>query len=235
MRLFKVILFLSSIGLFSQCFYKIKGEGPSTSEGSVSNGKLINGRKFPLFGDNFKYFSKMSYHILNRAWVHQKVMEISLDAYKECKQSCPNTKFLLMECSMKKGGDMWPHRTHQNGTSIDFGTPLLKKGKPFNFHNQYGLMHYAMKFNKDGISTYNKNISIDYETMGKHILALDKAARKKGMYVKKVIFKINLKDNFYISESGKKVKRKGIYFAQKLSKLIDNQHDDHYHVDFAFL
>jgi penicillin-insensitive murein endopeptidase len=94
-------------------------------------------------------------------------------------------------------------------------------------------MHYAMKF--DGNGNLNKKVRIDFETMAKHILALDKAARKNGMYVKKVILKLDLKDDFYATPSGKMVKAKDIYFAQNLPRIIDNVHDDHYHVDFEFL
>ena len=92
-----------------------------------------------------------------------------------------------------------------------------------------------MSFNSSGISNVNSNVSIDFEIMGEHILQLEKAARKRGMYIKKVIFKIDLKDEFFTSKNGKRVKQKGIYFAQALPKTIDNLHDEHYHVDFGFL
>jgi len=222
--------------LFSpSCSRKIKGNGKSESIGSVSNGSLKNGRKFPFRGKNYCFFSPFSYSLLNRAWVHEKVLSSVIDAYKTCETTCPKRKFLMMECSRKHGGTMWPHKTHQNGTSIDFATPLLRKGKPFNFHHRYGLLHYAMKFDEDGNSARNKNVKIDFETMGKHLLALDQSARKHGMYIKKVIFKIDLKDDFFRSKAGKKIKRKGIYFAKSLPKVIDEQHDDHYHVDFGLL
>ena len=71
--------------------------------------------------------------------------------------------------------------------------------------------------------------------MAKHILELEKAARKRDMFIKKVLLKINLKDEFYKTKSGKIVKEKGIYFAKYLPKVIDNMHDDHYHIDFSFL
>ena len=81
----------------------------------------------------------------------------------------------------------------------------------------------------------NKKVSVDFETMGKHIIALDNAARKNGLAISKVILKINLKDDFYCTKSGKEVKRRGIYFARNLSKAIDMVHDDHYHVDFKIV
>lgn len=229
------ILYFISVFTFSNCSTVTKGTGISQSTGSVKSGKLVNGRRFPYKGANFRYFSPTGYALFNRAWVHSKVLDITLEAYSECAESCPGRKFLLMECSEKNGGRMWPHRTHQNGTSIDFGTPLLKNGKLYHFDHSYGIFHYAMKFNEHGKLSANSRVEIDFETMAKHILALDKAARKRGMYVKKVIFKINLKDDFYKSPSGKKVKEKGIYFARSLPPKIDNVHDDHYHVDFGWL
>lgn len=70
--------------------------------------------------------------------------------------------------------------------------------------------------------------------MARHILALDDAARKRNMYLKKVIFKIDLKDDFNATVSGQEVKRRGIYFARTLPARIDKLHDDHYHIDFAW-
>jgi penicillin-insensitive murein endopeptidase len=229
------ILAFCLILLLSHCSTTPKGSGISKSTGSVRKGGLVNGRRFPYKGPNYKYFSPTSYVLFNRAWVHSKVLDISLEAYKNCAKFDAERKYLLMECSEKNGGKMWPHRTHQNGTSIDFGTPLLKNGKPYHFDHHYGIFHYAMKFDSEGKSPLNSKVKIDFETMAKHILELDKAARKRGMYVKKVIFKINLKDDFYRTPSGKKVKAQGIYFARSLPAQIDNLHDDHYHVDFAWL
>jgi len=142
--------------LFATCATQPKGSGSSVSLGSVSKGKLKNGRKFAYKGVNYKYFSPLSYLILNRAWVHSKVLEITSEVYNQLKEYYPEIKFLLMECSKKKGGRIGPHQTHQNGTSIDFGTPLLKKGKPYHFHHCYGVFHYAMRFNSEGELKINK-------------------------------------------------------------------------------
>lgn len=232
MRAFFGIFLLT---LLFSCSPLPKGSGKSTAKGSVGKGELINGRRFPYKGNNYRYFSPVSFAFFNRAWVHEKVLKITLEAYAALEKTHPDRQFLLMECSKKHGGRMRPHRTHQNGTSIDFGTPLMKKGKPHHNDRHRGLMHYAMRFDEHGVLKRNKNIRIDFETMGEHLLALEKAARKEGMYIKKVIFKIDLKDDFFKSKAGRKVKKKGIYFAKKLPKNVDNVHDDHYHVDFAFL
>ena len=162
-----------------------KGSGISISKGTVKNGELINGRRFPKKGNNYKYFSKITYFLKNRAWVNTNVLDIAIEAYKECEVTMPKRKFLLMECSHKNGGDMWPHRTHQNGTSIDFASPLKKNKRPYHGDQWKGVFHYAMQFDAFGRCKRNKNISIDFEAMGKHILALEKAAKKRDMCIKK--------------------------------------------------
>ena len=220
---------------FSLCGCQSLPEGPSQAKGTVSDGELINGRKLAWSGVNHRYFSWFSYGVLNRAWVHDQVEEIVVEAYQFMAQKYPEKKFLLMECSRKHGGKMLPHRTHQNGTSIDFATPLIRKGLASHRHHWLGLLHYALQFDSTGKLKGRKKVQIDYEAMGQHILALERAARKRGMFIKKVIFKIDLKDDFFKSKAGKQVRKKKIYFAQKLSKTIDNLHDDHYHVDFGFL
>jgi penicillin-insensitive murein endopeptidase len=50
--------------------------------------------------------------------------------------------------------------------------------------------------------------------------------------IKKVIFKISLKDDLFGTVYGKKLKATNIYFAQRLTPLLNKLHYDHYHVDF---
>ena len=78
-----------------------KFEEESKLIGKVNNGKLVNGRKFPYNGENYQYFSPFSYYILNRAWTHSKIVDITLETYKECENKIPHHQFLLMECSKK--------------------------------------------------------------------------------------------------------------------------------------
>jgi penicillin-insensitive murein endopeptidase len=136
-----------------------------------------------------------------------------------------------MECANKHGGKMWPHRTHQIGLSADFMLPKTRNGRTHRLLDHLGVWHYLLAANSRG--TYSSRVSIDFETMARHLLALDDAARANGLRVKKVILKIDLKDDFFASPSGKKVKQRGIYFAKSLPRLVDELHDDHYHVDFA--
>ena len=205
---------------------------PSVSSGTVSNGSLKNGKIFPFRGPNFVYFDSTSY--LNKhAFTHEKVHRAVLATYSRFESILPHFEFGLMECSNEHGGKIWPHRTHQNGLSVDFMSPLLKNGVSTADFNTIGLPHYLMDFNENGVYTEDSSYSIDFNLMARHILVLNEEAKKQGLKIEKVILKIGLKDHLFATEYGKKLKASGIYFATNLSELIDSLHDDHYHVDFS--
>ncbi len=208
-----------------------RNEGRSLARGSVGNGTLENGWLLPYYGKNYRYFSPLSYYILNRGYVHHRVHKVLLEAYATCETTCPEVRFRLMECANKHGGAMWPHRTHQVGLSADFMVPKLRNGRPHRQLDQLGIWHYALSFNEHG--QLSDRVKIDFETMAKHLLALDDAARANGLSVRKVILKLDLKDDFFATQSGQEVKRRGIYFARSLPPLVNELHDDHYHVDFG--
>ncbi len=209
--------------------------GKSKASGSVGKGKLTNAYLVPWSGQNFRYFSPISYFLLDNGYTHSKVHNTILEAYKICESTCPNTQFRIMECSDKSGSKLLFHKTHQNGLSVDFMSSKIKNGKQSRLFDRLGLWHYLLEFSNSGKLNFSNKTSIDFETMARHILALDKAARNNGLRIKKVIFKIELKDDFFKTPSGKKVKQKGIYFAQALPKWTNRVHDDHYHVDFEIL
>jgi penicillin-insensitive murein DD-endopeptidase len=206
----------------------------SISEGSVSNGSLTNGRILPFSGKNFQYFDTTSY-LYKRAFVHEKVLQSILDSYQHLEINCPDCHFGIMECSNEHGGEIKPHRTHQNGLSVDFMSPLLKNDIPTNDLDNLGASHYLMNFDNSGNYTADPSYRIDFDRMALHLLELNKAASANGLKIEKVILKLELKDELFATPNGKKLKETGIYFATNLTPLINNLHDDHYHVDFKVL
>jgi len=217
-------------------FYEehIGNNEPSESKGSVSNGSLVNGKIIPFASSNFQYFDTLSY-IGGRAFTNDKVKQTLLDTYAELAIELPNRKFFIMECSNKNGGQIFPHRTHQNGLSIDFMMPLIKNGKPNYELDLLGKDHYWLDFDNEGKYSKDKAIKIDFELVARHILLLEKHARKNGLKISKVIIKTELKDELFASDYGKKLKESGVYVVKKLSQLINLLHDDHYHIDFQTL
>lgn len=205
----------------------------SESIGTVSNGQLKNATLIPFKGSNYEYFDRTSY-LGGRAFTHSTVASITLDAYQSLEKQGVTRQFKVMEFSRKEGGKIFPHRTHQNGVSVDFMMPLQKDGKPYYELDQKGASHYLMEFDENGRYSEDQSISIDFEMAAQHILELDKQARKQGMKIHKVIFNTHLKDELFAGKYGRKLKSSGIYVTRNLSKLINDLHDDHYHVDFSF-
>ena len=66
------------------------------------------------------------------------------------------------------------------------------------------VFHYEMQSDAFGRCKRNKNISIYFEAISKHILVLEEAAKKRNMFIEKVLLKINLKDDFLRTKSGEK-------------------------------
>ncbi len=138
-----------------------------------------------------------------------------------------------METANQKGGNLYPHRTHQNGLSIDFMMPLIKDNKPYYKLDSLGTRHYLLAFNDKGEYSTDTSIKVDFNLIAQHILILNEKAKKEDLKVKKVIIKIEFKDELFATEYGKKLKKSGIYVVRGLPKMINALHDEHYHIDFG--
>lgn len=205
----------------------------SISVGTVGNGSLKHGKLMPYKGKNFIYFDRESY-LEGRAFMHGLALKSVLSTYDSLHQILPRRYFNVMECSNKKGGEMFPHRTHQNGMSIDLMMPLIKDGKPYYGLDTIGIKHYALNFDDGGKYTRDPSIEIDFNLVALQILLLDHFARRNGLNIFKVIIKIELKDELFATEYGQLLKDSDIYIVQGLSPLINSLHDDHFHIDFGF-
>jgi penicillin-insensitive murein endopeptidase len=112
-------------------------------------------------------------------------------------------------------------------------TPLLKDGKPYTGFDYTGAMHYLMDFDANGRYNEDPTVTIDFDAMAIHLLAVIEEAPKQGLQVEKIIWKMQLRDELFATENGKKLRAKGVYITTHLSPLINALHDDHYHVDFS--
>ena len=204
----------------------------STAIGTVGNGRLINGVILPFRGKNFRYFSSLSYQA-GRAYVHSSVRRVILESYQMLEKSQPKRIFYLMEGANQEGGPLPPHRTHQNGLSVDFMALKLKNGKPYTGLDNLGPAHYALEFDQHGQWLKKNEVKIDFEAMAQHIQSLEQACKKHQMRISKIILKINLKDDLFATSTGKKLQH--LPFISWLPYVIDKQHDDHYHIDFEVL
>ncbi len=199
----------------------------STCYGTTSNGSLDHGVQLPSSGKNFVGYSYLA-RLLGRTYVHSSVKEIVVSAYRDLELEQPAKVYKYAETGFKEGGKFRPHKTHRNGLSVDFMTPVLnKKGKsvhlPTHLFNKVG---YTIEFDK------NDNfdgLRIDYDAIAAHIVALHKQAKKQGYDLWRVIFDPQLQPNLYKTAYAVYLKD-NIQFSKKSSWV---RHDEHYHVDFS--
>lgn len=204
----------------------------SIARGTVGKGGMKNGKLVPCVGPNFAYFDATSY-LAGRGFLHNKVLAIVLSAYETMYSSYPGRKFYIMECAYQNGGKLPPHRTHQNGLSVDFMMPKLKNNLPFYGLDTIGRAHYLLNFTTDGLYKKDTTIRIDFDLMAEHILTLQKASIQEACKIEKIIVHTGYLNQLFLGKHGKALKHTGIYFAQHLDDLLNNLHDEHYHVDFS--
>jgi len=200
--------------------------GDSTCFGTTGNGRLENGVRLPASGKNFSSYSLLGI-TLGRTYVHSKVAATVADAFEALEQTRPDTVFVYGETGFRSGGSFRPHKTHQNGLSVDFMIPVRnKKDKsiplPTHAFNKWG---YDLEFDATGRLD---NMTIDFEAMADHLAALHKAAKGNGIGIWRVIFDPQLQPFLWNTKNGAYLKA-NLQFSTKRSWV---RHDDHYHVDF---
>ncbi len=203
----------------------------SISKGTVDNGTLINGKLFPFYGKNFRYFDQESY-LANRAFTSDLVKTIILETYDTLYNRHPSKKFYLMELSNKNGGEIKPHITHQNGMSADFMMPKIRNNKSYSGLDSLGKNHYFLTFDSDGKNVKDTSIHIDFELLAEHIYLLNEVAIRHHSKIEKLIIKITFKDELLQTKYGQLLEKKNVYIVRKLSPLVNALHDEHFHVDF---
>ena len=199
----------------------------STCFGTVGKGRLADGVALPSGGSNFSSYST-SAELLGRTYVHSKVSDVVVAAYKALEIAAPGKTFIYGESGWKSGGRIRPHRTHQNGLSVDFMVPVLDKAGrsvPLSTSplNKFG---YGIEFDASG--RYD-DLTIDFAAVAEHLYQLDVAARKQGIGIALVIFERGYLPRLYATA-------RGPYLKQNLKFMKGKpwvRHDEHYHVDFA--
>jgi penicillin-insensitive murein endopeptidase len=199
---------------------------PSTCYGTTSNGSLVRGVSLPLNGDNFRSYSSIG-SILGRTYVHSEVKKVVMNTFETLSGTDPYKVFQYGETGLKEGGIFKPHKTHQNGLSVDFMVPVVNdQGEstylPTRPFNKFG---YGIEFDEAGAY---KSLDIDFEAIASHLIALDNEAEKAGIAIWRVIFDPQLQRHLFQTSNGAYL-QKNIMFSKKPSWV---RHDEHYHVDF---
>lgn len=200
---------------------------PSTCYGTVANGRLEEAVKLSEKGPNFRAYSVLAV-TLGRTHVHSTVRDIVQAAYAELTTTAPNTIFVYGETGWPSGGRIRPHRTHQNGLSVDFMVPVLdENGRsvplPGRLANRYG---YDIDFDRRG---RYQQLRIDFDAIAEHLYRLDLAAKARGSGIALVIFDTQYLPKLFATAHGP-------YLKEHLPFMKGQpwvRHDEHYHIDFA--
>ena len=194
--------------------------------GTTDNGRIENAWKLPRSGSNFIAYSDIGV-AAGRTYLHSSIYRIILGSYNDLEAQLPNKKFMYGEIGWKSGGTFRPHKTHQNGLSVDFFVPVIDKNGnslplPTSPLNKFG---YSIEFTADGKF---KDLEIDFDAMAAHLLALKKAADQHGVKIWRVIFDNDLQKLLFKTSRGKELQTQ-LKFSKKKPWV---RHDEHYHVDF---
>lgn len=195
--------------------------------GSVANGRLERGVKLPASGPNFEAYSSVGW-AAGRTYVHSKVADVLLASYAALAQGRPNVRFVYGETGWASGGSFKPHRTHQNGLSVDFFVPVNDRaGKPallpIALTNRLG---YDIDLDAQGRF---EDYAIDFEAIAEHLYQLDVAARARGARIAMVILDPQYLPKVFATARGPYIREK-IPFMKGKPWV---RHDEHYHVDFS--
>jgi penicillin-insensitive murein endopeptidase len=178
-----------------------------------------------MSGINFAAYSYAMWAI-GRTAMHQAVRDTIVDAYAELAETTPDAWFVYGESGWPWGGSFAPHKTHKNGTSVDFFVPVRDMSGnatsvpvwPWNW------MGYEVRFDQNG---RRPGMSIDFEAMARHLDALLRVGAARGVGIKRVILEADLHRKMSETPTGKAVAGR-IAFTHRAWV----PHDNHYHIDF---
>lgn len=204
----------------------LQSDAPSRSVGRKADGRLEHGKRLPSAGANFVAYSRLG-ALLGRGSVHSTVRAVVLDAYRELERTAPGVTFVYGETGWPRGGRIRPHRTHQNGLSVDFMVPVRgADGRPARLPTSpWTKFGYAIEFDSAGRAG---GLEIDFEAIAAHLAALERSARRHGVGIELVILAPELTVALQRTPgSGALVRRLPFMRGRPWVR-----HDEHYHVDF---
>lgn len=198
----------------------------SVCYGTTSEGRLESGVELPRSGPNFVTYSNVA-RLAGRTYVHSEVHEILIAAYAALEKELPNKIYKYAETGFKDGGQFRPHKTHRNGLSVDFMTPMMNKNGDSVPLPTYPWNKFGYNIELDAQGNY-EDLSIDYDALAAHLVALHRAAKSRGHNIWRVIFDPKLQPGLFDTEYGDYIKS-NIQLSKQRSWV---RHDEHYHVDF---
>lgn len=199
---------------------------PSQCYGTTSHGKIDNAVQLPTLGSNFIIYNQLG-GFLGRNYVHSLVSNIVLAAYANLSNNNPKVKYKYAETGWRNGGQFKPHKTHQNGLSVDFMVPVINEEDKSVYFDTSMKTKFGYDVEFDNMGKFQK-YQIDFESLAAHLVALDRIAKKNGIELKRVIFAPELRTQLFKTSQGNYLQN-NITFMKSKAWV---RHDEHYHIDF---
>lgn len=212
--------------LLSLISHTASSENESQCFGNPNAGSLKDGWQLPSSGTNFHAYSSVGVWA-GRNYVHSRVYRTVLNAYEILQKTNPKVMYIYGETGHQEGGEFKPHKSHRNGLSVDFFVPVVNgKGEikelDIGVTNKLGYnIEFSSQAEFDGLK-------IDFESIAKHLDALNVAATKEGIGIEVVIFDNQFQKVLFKTATGTKIQNE-ITFSVKKPWV---RHDEHYHVNF---
>jgi penicillin-insensitive murein endopeptidase len=208
------------------------GQTPAESRslGAPEDGRLVRSVELPASGEGFTTYSRLG-HLAGRQYVHSRVRDALLAALATRARAERGRVFVLGETGRRGGGPLPPHRTHQNGLSVDVFMPLVDpRGQPQTMPtaawNKFG---YGLEFDREGRSG---ELRIDFESLAGLLLELERQAPQHGLTLRRVIIAPEYVPLLLATPTGR---RFGSLAARLSRRRAWVRHDEHVHLDFALV
>lgn len=202
------------------------GEPESTSLGTPAHGSLQNGVSLPPAGDGFVTYSTLG-NWLGRQYVNSRVRDTLFAAFGALHSAQPDRTYVVGETGLRNGGRFRPHRSHQNGLSVDVLMPLRSSSgarmlMPTNAWQKFG---YSMEFDAEGRA---EGMAIDFASLAEFLAELKRQAPAHGLTIERIIVAPEYVDRV-LSAGGRDLGSLSGLFMRRPAWV---RHDEHVHVDF---
>lgn len=118
-----------------------------------------------------------------------------------------------MELLNRNGGKLIFYQIYQNGFSVDLMYFMMRNGYVDYSFDMFDIVYYFLIFDDVGRYLDDLFVQVDFEIMVCELLVLKCLVECYGLWIEKVIIKLEYKDYFFNIVSGKLLLWEGVYFV----------------------
>lgn len=199
---------------------------PSHSSGRRGRGRLEHGHVFAPVGVGHQAYSMLGAG-LGRQYAHHAVRDTLTEAFA-VRRAAGAARYVLGETGLRGGGRMRPHRTHQNGMSVDVFMPVRDAGnQPSSLPTwPWHGFGYRWEFDRAGSAP---PYHIDFVELAELLRATEARAAAHGLELERVIIAPEYVPLVLATAPGKRL---GAIASRLTRRPVWVRHDEHVHLDF---